>query len=183
MHKFPRICATNCPEIERLHDATHKVAGFNDYGRGNGHGLPSLSFLKQTASHQVCTRLRKGVPGGAPFLVFGIAGERPACAAERALDGESILGEFGHAASPLAESLPTGLTLKFANSGNVKRRPRAGKQAALGNWLTIPVKPRSQLADSKPRDGSAPPHPIGDSDDGRRPHAGRPRRGLARFQR
>src|SRR3954454_18661887 len=47
MHNFPPTCATNCPDIERFHDAAHNVAGFNDYGRGREHGFPSLSTLNR----------------------------------------------------------------------------------------------------------------------------------------
>jgi hypothetical protein len=125
MHKFRRICATNCPEIERFHDAAHNVAGFNDYGRGKEHGLPSLSISKQTASHRSAPDFERASRQGAPFLVFGAAIRRPAALpSNREGTDVGFLGEFGHAASPLADSLPTGLTFKFANSGNVNRRPR-----------------------------------------------------------
>src|SRR4051812_48947200 len=60
---------------------------------------------------------------------------------------------------------------------------RAGKMKALGNWLVGPVKARSPLADSKPKDGSAPSHPNGNSDHGRRSCAGRGGGGLAVPQR
>src|SRR5215218_858216 len=77
MHKFSRICATNCPDIERFHDAAHNVAGFNDYGRGREHGFPSLSTLNRPPVQRPDKTFRKGALE-APLLVFGAIRHRPA---------------------------------------------------------------------------------------------------------